>query len=167
MGEMAMRRLMVAAMVLFFLACALSPVLAGPPPARVGERERCPVCGMFVAKYPNWIVRVWAGGKWYAFDGVKDMMAWRFHPEQYGGTAGEIGAVWVRDYYTLEWVDGRKAFYVVGSDVYGPMGHELVPFASRPAAENFLQDHRGREIVTFDSVTPELISSLRRGMRMR
>ena len=152
------------------LACllfTLTPAAAGPP-GKVGPRERCPVCGMFVAKYPNWIVRVEAAGRWYAFDGVKDMMAWRFHPDQYDGVAWDkVGAVWVRDYYTLEWIDGRKAFYVVGSDVYGPMGHELVPFASRAAAENFLKDHRGKEVLAFDAVTPELIASLRRGMRMR
>ncbi len=163
-----MRRMIVVAMAAFSLFCLMGAASAEGPPAKVGPRERCPVCGMFVAKYPNWIVRVRADGRWYAFDGVKDMMAWRFHPEQYGGVPAEkIGAVWVRDYYTLEWIDGRKAFYVVGSDVYGPMGHELVPFASRPTAENFLRDHRGKQIVTFDGVTAELIASLRRGMRMR
>ncbi len=123
---------------------------------------------MFVAKYPNWITQVKAAGRWYFFDGVKDMMAWIFHPNQYDGVAADkLGEIWVRDYYTLEWIDGRKAFYVIGSDVYGPMGHELVPFSSRAAAVNFQKDHHGKQVLAFDDITPKLIESLRRGMRMR
>ena len=29
----------------------------------------------------------------------------------------------------------KEAFFVIGSDVYGPMGHELIPFASKADAE--------------------------------
>ena len=51
------------------------------------------------------------------------------------------------DYYALEPIDGRTAFYVVGSDVFGPMGKELIPFAQRAQAEEFLKDHKGRAIL--------------------
>ena len=56
---------------------------------------------------------------------------------------------------------------MIGSDVYGPMGHELIPFSSQDGAENFMKDHHGKEILTFDKITPELIKSMRVGQRMR
>ncbi|MEE4134737.1 MAG: nitrous oxide reductase accessory protein NosL, partial [Desulforhopalus sp.] len=62
---------------------------------------------------------------------------------------------------------GRHAFYVVGSDILGPMGHELIPFAERAAAENFLADHHGREIVPFVDISREMVDSLRQGSQMR
>ncbi len=153
-----------------FTTVALLWVAVGlcAPVKQIGTRERCPVCGMFVAKYPNWVTQVhWSDGARY-FDGVKDMMAWIFHPDQYNGIAQDsIKEIWVRDYYTLDWIDGRTAFFVMGSDTYGPMGHELIPFASRAAAENFLKDHHGRRILAFSEITADLIESLRHGMKMR
>ena len=59
-----------------------------------------------------------------------------------GKTPADIAAVQVTDYYALEPIDGRTAFYVVGSDVFGPMGKELIPFAKKAEAEEFLKDHR-------------------------
>jgi len=45
--------------------------LAARPP---GARDLCPVCGMVVAKYPNWIASVvWRDGHAHHFDGAKDM----------------------------------------------------------------------------------------------
>ena len=49
---------------------------------------------------------------------------------------------------------------VVGSSVYGPMGRELIAFAAEDQAREFLRDHRGKKILRFDAVTPELVRSL-------
>ena len=64
----------------------------------------------------------------------------------------------VTEFYNLEKIEARKALYVMGSDVMGPMGHELVPFATRADAEDFLKDHKGERILQFDEVTPEIIA---------
>ncbi|MGV1098896.1 nitrous oxide reductase accessory protein NosL [Thiovibrio sp. JS02] len=130
--------------------------------------ERCPVCGMFVAKYPDWLGQIHlADGGIRFFDGVKDLLAFYHHPGEYGAGEASVKDIWVKDYYTLEWVDGRAAFYVIGSDIYGPMGHEFIPFASRPAAENFRKDHKGTDILSFAQITAELVRSLRTGQKMR
>ena len=131
---------------------------------------RCSVCGMFVAKYPNWLTTIHYDDlkKVRFFDGVKDMMVFYFDPEQYNGPPREeIKDILVKDYYSLQWLSAKEALYVIGSDVYGPMGHELIPFSSRDGAENFMKDHHGKEILTFDKITPELIKSMRVGQRMR
>ena len=136
----------------------------------VSPDTRCSVCGMFVAKYPNWLTRIHYDDvkKIQFFDGVKDMMVFYFNPEHYGGAPRQkIKDILVKDYYSLELLSAKKTFFVVGSDIYGPMGHELIPFSSKDAAENFMNDHHGKQILTFDMITEELIESLRVGQRMR
>ena len=99
---------------------------------------------------------------------MKDLMVFYFDPEPYDGLPREaIKEIFVKDYYSLNWLSARESFYVIGSDIYGPMGHELIPFKTREAAESFSRDHHGKEIITFDEITPGLIESLRVGQRMR
>jgi nitrous oxide reductase accessory protein NosL len=136
----------------------------------VSAETRCSVCGMFVAKYPNWLATIHYDdpSQTRFFDGPKDMMVFYFNPEQYGGPSREtIKDIFVKDYYSLNQLPAKDAFYVIGSDIYGPMGHELIPFASRDAADSFLKDHHGKEVLPFDKITPELIESLREGQKMR
>jgi nitrous oxide reductase accessory protein NosL len=123
---------------------------------------------MFVAKYPVWVTQLHLrDGKVLFFDGVKDLMVFYRSPEKYSAQGKDITEVWVKDYYTLEWLDGRKAFYVIGSDVYGPMGHEFIPFAGAEEAENFKKDHKGTQIIPFDGITPTLLETMRQGQNMR
>jgi len=126
----------------------------------VPEDAKCPVCGMFVAKYPKWAAMLKDEAHTHYFDGVKDMMKFIFAPEAYGHKPMQDPEIKVTDYYTLEAIDGKAAFYVVGSDTYGPMGHELIPFTTKSKAETFRADHRGKQIVTFDEITPELVKTL-------
>lgn len=152
--------------VLFFL---LSLSAAHAFESEVGAGTRCTVCGMFVAKYPGWISKIiLKDGQSLYFDGVKDMLVYYFSPEKYGQAQGNPTAtLLVKDYYSLAEIEAKKAFFVVGSDVYGPMGHEFIPFSSNEAAEVFRQDHHGKEIVTFNAITSERVESMRAGQRMQ
>ncbi|MDH4331735.1 MAG: nitrous oxide reductase accessory protein NosL [Desulfobulbaceae bacterium] len=144
-----------------------TPLLAQPG-KEISPQERCPVCGMFVSKYPDWITQVrLSNGTVKFFDGVKDLMAFFLNPTSFGAPGQKIQEIWVKDYYTLAWVDGRSAWYVIGSDVYGPMGHEFIPFSSSAAAENFRKDHKGTKVVRFDEITEPLVQSMRHGQKMR
>lgn len=132
-------------------------------PVQPGARDKCPVCGMFVARYPDWVAEIrYPDGKTVFFDGVKDMYKYYFDIRTYdpGRSANEISAVFVTDYYTTELIDAHEAFFVVGSDVYGPMGRELIPFATRQGAEEFIRDHNGKHVLGFEEITPEVISTL-------
>ena len=153
-----------AAGVLLVLALAALPTAAGwLPPLSPAPGDKCPVCGMFVAKYPDWTAQVrFRDGKTVFFDGAKDLFKFYFDIGHYQPkrSAADVGAVYVTDYYTLEPIRARDAFFVVGSNVYGPMGRELIAFAAEEQAREFLQDHRGREILRFDAVTPELLRTL-------
>ncbi len=119
-----------------------------PDKINVPQKAKCPVCGMFVAKYPKWVAYMQdtKGNKLY-FDGVKDMMKYYFnHPDE------TFDPILVSDFYTLRPIDGKKAWYVIGSNVYGPMGEELIPFKTRQDAQTFLKEHFGKQIITFDQI---------------
>jgi len=134
---------------------------------RPKKDEKCPVCGMFVYKYPKWAAYIFYGPagdqKRLVFDGVKDMMKFYLDPVRWGYDANikrHISRMAVQDYYTLTFIPAESAWYVVGSDVYGPMGNELIPFASKEAAERFLKDHHGKRIVRFDEIEMNLLRKL-------
>jgi copper chaperone NosL len=133
------------------------------PPAKITPADKCPVCGMFVAKYPDFVDQiVFKDGSHVFFDGIKDMMKYYFDLKKYNPakTQADIGAILVTDYYNLTLIDGYKAWYVVGSDVYGPMGKELMPFKDEAAAKEFKIDHKGTAILSFQDITPALIKTL-------
>jgi copper chaperone NosL len=131
-----------------------------------GPRDLCPVCGMLVSKYPNWTaIVVGKDGHTHYFDGAKDMFKFLHAMPKYAPNCkrADIKFMVVTDFYNLEKIEATKALYVFGSDVMGPMGHELVPLATREDAEDFLADHKGRRILRYDEVTPDIIARIDAG----
>ena len=126
----------------------------------VPQEVKCPVCGMFVAKYPKWAALIEVETEKHYFDGVKDMMKFYIFDVDFPYDRNKIGEIEVTDFYTLKAIDAKEAFYVIGSDVYGPMGNELIPFLTKDAAQNFMTDHRGEKIIHFDEITPKLVMGL-------
>lgn len=146
---------------------------------------RCPVCGMRPALYPNWLAAIeTTDGRTFYFDGVKDMMKFSYEPQRYHETVAleDVKRMLVTDYYDLGRIDAREAWYVVGSNVFGPMGHELIPFRSKADAVTFSQDHINQDhinpvhkiqdhqiqdhqiqgVIPFSMITPEVVSGLDR-----
>jgi copper chaperone NosL len=72
----------------------------------------------------------------------------------------DVTAVSVMDYYSKASIDARQAFFVIWSDVYGPMGHEPIPFEKETDAKKFLKEHKGKRILRFKDITSKLIVSL-------
>lgn len=154
------RRAFLATVALALVAPARAGAMAFPDP---GPRDLCPVCGMVVSKYPAWTATVvYGNGHAHHFDGAKDLFKYLFDPARYarGHRAADIARIGVTEYYELRRIDARAAWYVIGSDVLGPMGHELIPLASRADAEEFLRDHGGRRILRFGEVTKGLAEKL-------
>ena len=138
--------------------------LSGIP--RPDARDLCPVCGMIVSKYPNWTATVlYNNGHAHHFDGAKDMFKYLQDLPKYapGHRQEDIRAIAVTDFYNLGKVDARQAFFVIGSDVLGPMGHEFVPLANRTDAEEFLRDHKGKRALAFYQVTAQLVDQVDNG----
>lgn len=164
-----MRRIISGLPVAVILLLLSTGSVRAAPAEGVDPSVRCSVCGMFVAKYNNWLAQIRLADQTVMyFDGVKDLLVFYFDPGGYSkASPKDIKEIWVRDYYSLQWLDGRAAFYVIGSDVYGPMGKEFVPFASREAADSFLRDHKGEKVLVFSEIGNDLVQSMRAGMKMR
>jgi nitrous oxide reductase accessory protein NosL len=132
-------------------------------PVKPGPKDKCPVCGMFVAKYTDFIaVLTFKDGTHAFFDGVKDMMRYYLNLQKYSPSRkrDDITQIRVTDYYSLGFIDGSKAFYVTGSDIYGPMGKELIPFEKEAAAREFLKDHKGKAVLRFQDIDKDVMKGL-------
>lgn len=151
---------------LFLPAVLLLPAsgtAADKTPCAPGPEVKCPVCGMFVAKYPDWIAEIhYKDGESVYFDGAKDLFKYLQRMERYAPdrTRENIKAIWFTEYYDMKPIKAEDAVFVLGSEVYGPMGKELIPVSCKEAALTFMADHGGDKIVTFEQVDPALIKTL-------
>ncbi len=144
---------------IFLLFLSLSSPLAAELTAP-GPRDRCPVCGMFVTPYPDWLAQIeFKDGSRKFFDGPKDMFHFylRLPKDNAVHSRENISDVYVTEYYSTKMLPADKLFFVSGSDVYGPMGKELIPVHTREAAETFKRDHKGNALYTFDQVTGDIL----------
>lgn len=126
--------------------------------SNIPKDAKCQVCGMFVSKYTNWVSTIKTPKETFYFDGPKDMFKFYFEPAKYAkDVALNDIAINVTDYYTLEQINAKSAFFVVGSNVMGPMGNEFIPFKDENSAKEFLKDHQGKNIFKFDEITLDMI----------
>lgn len=127
---------------------------------KVPKESKCPVCGMFIDRYPKWVSYMKIGKRDFYFDGVKDMMKYYIFNIDFPYDRENIKDIRVTDFYTLKSIDAKEAFYVVGSDIYGPMGEELIPFQTKKESQSFILDHKGERVIRFKDIEAELIMKL-------
>lgn len=133
-----------------------------PQPKVIGEQMSCGVCGMYPARFPEWQTQIiFKDGEMVPFDGAKDMFKYLLNMSAYakGHERAAVVAVWVKNHDTGAWLDGEAAYYVVGSSAVGPMGSELVPFAS-PGAAKVFQGKNGGTVSRFAEITLAMINKL-------
>lgn len=149
--------------VLVCLLCAGLAPATQTTPAAAPAKAKCPVCGMFVAKYPDWVASItFRDSTQVYFDGPKDLFTFYLDPGRYAPARkqADIAVIRVKDYYSLAVIDGRQAFYVIGGNVLGPMGKELVPFAVKDDAVGFMRDHKGVKVLRFNEITRAVLKGL-------
>ncbi len=132
-------------------------------PIKPKPKDKCPVCGMFTAKYPDFLAQIiFKDGSYITFDGSKDLFKYHIKLTSNNHTRklAEVDSIYVKDYYNLKFIDAYTAYFVVGSDVFGPMGKELIPFKNEADAKVFNKDHKGKIIVKFEEVTEAVMKSL-------
>jgi copper chaperone NosL len=146
-----------AAVAVLLVICAAAQATERKP-VEVKKSDKCKVCGMFVAGYPNWVSQIiFSDGTYALFDGPKDMFRYYFNIAKYNPskTQAEIDAIYVTEYYSAKPAEARKLLFVQGSDVNGPMGAEFIPIESNEKAKEFMKDHHGKKILTFDEIKKE------------
>lgn len=123
-------------------ACGGEPATPEPAKIRFGETI-CAECGMIISqpKYASSFAYEESEGRFKSlpFDDIGDMLAYmRKHSDLI-----PVG-VWVHDYASEEWIDAESAFYVHSSAIKSPMGHGIVAFADKAAAEKFAVETAGQ-----------------------
>ncbi|WP_298871362.1 nitrous oxide reductase accessory protein NosL [uncultured Bradyrhizobium sp.] len=160
-----MRRLLLAFLGALVLAgCGEKQVAQAPPPHRMTAELIGHYCGMNVLEHPgpkgqifvaSLIEPVW-------FSSARDTIAFTVLPDE----PKDIQAIYVTDMGKApswekpgvdNWIEARKALFVIGSRVKGGMGgDEAVPFSERSAAAKFVTDNGGR-IVSFADVPRDYV----------
>jgi nitrous oxide reductase accessory protein NosL len=137
-------------------------------PRSIPADARCPVCGMFPARSPDWAAQlIFQNGDTQFFDSPLTLWVYLHEVGHYapGRSAAEVAARWVRDGSSGSWIAADSAFYVHGSNALGPMrAGNLPPFASEAEARAFAQ-RRGGEVLRAAQLTPELLQRLIRPHR--
>ncbi|RID97620.1 nitrous oxide reductase accessory protein NosL [Simplicispira hankyongi] len=140
-------------------ASGLPLAAARPVPAGV----RCPVCGMYPARAPNWAAQIiFANGDAQFFDSPLSLFMYLNNVGRYtpGRSADDIVARYVTDFGSLQMLNATNAFYVVGSSAHGPMRAGNLPaFASEQAARAFAAQ-RGGEVRAFAGIDAALVQRL-------
>lgn len=141
--------------------------LAMIDPKPIPAAARCPVCGMYPARFPRWAAQtVFRDGASHYFDSPVDQFAYLQKIDRYGKgySREDVVVSYVTDHAAGQWIDAKRAFYVQGSTALGPMRTTDLPaFSSRQAADQFARTHGGT-VLTVAQVTPELIQSLNRNV---
>ncbi len=130
-------------------------------PVKISGNTRCPVCGMYPARYAKWHTQIlFDDGGYRAFDGPNDMFKYLSdmakYEKQYG--LGDIAAIYVKDFGNGKWLDAKKAFFVIDSKISGPMGKELIPFKDHKQAVKIANAGGGR-VARYSEINPEMIQS--------
>ncbi|MGD9250163.1 MAG: nitrous oxide reductase accessory protein NosL [Desulfobacterales bacterium] len=116
------------------------------------NRERCPVCDMFPARYPYHKNQIHTRDqRVYHFCSTQCLFAFLESDAPYAGRRVEPFLIWVVAYDTKTWVSARTAYYVVGTRKLGPMGSEAFAFDRKDRAQDFARQHGG-EVLPFKDV---------------
>ena len=117
-------------------------------PSEARTSDRCPVCGAFVYTNPNAITEIYLDGKYIYFDSPKDMVKFIKDMDFYISYRKlnikdkHIKSIYLRDYQTKNWIDGKKAYYV-------SLGEDLYAFSNLEDAKEFASLNNANNIKTF------------------
>lgn len=158
------------------LACALFAVFvlpgckekqaAAPPPIKLTQQAIGHYCGMNLLEHSGPKGQIFAASLiepvW--FSSARDAIAFTMLPDE----PKDIQAIYVSDMGKAaswdnpgadNWVEARKAVFVIGSRLKSGMGDdEAVPFSDRSAADSFVTEHGGR-VVGFSEVPRDYVLS--------
>lgn len=118
------------------------------------DDTRCKHCGMRIEPGSAWRTElVGDDGKVVAFDTPRcALQSWRS-----GKTAAK--SIRVQEYYDRQAREGSAVRFVIGGDVVGPMGADLVPVDPLRASK-FIQDHGAERAFQLEEITPEVLAAI-------
>lgn len=107
------------------------------------ETDICVFCKMAIRNDEYATQLVTKDGQSLKFDDIGCMHEWKSE----NGT-DTIGAEFVRDFHSLQWIDYNKAYYVYDSSIMTPMAYGVLSFHEQSAAQAFIDEHGTGKLMT-------------------
>lgn len=159
------RPLLLALLFSLMAACGNNDTATKTPetPVAILDADECHLCGMAMKTFPGpkgeAYEKMGFGGQQSEvrkFCSTRDLFSWYLQPENIDNT----NTIYVHDMARSDWnkpddehmIDGRKAWYVNGSNQMGAMGPTLAAFSQQSDAEFFAKQYGGR-ILRFEDIT--------------
>jgi len=123
----------------------------------VDNKDQCPVCHMYPARYPkNRCQLIDAQKAIYHFCSTQCLFTFLKDPRPFVNKDVKPMMIWVTDYPSGSWTSAKTAYYLVGSRIQGPMGHEAFAFDKNAEALS-LSRQDGGNVMMFPEVGIEKI----------
>lgn len=123
----------------------------------VDNKDLCPVCQMYPARYPkNRCQLIDTEKAIHHFCSTQCLFAFLKDPKPFVNKDVKPMMIWVTDYPSGSWISAKTAYYVVGSKVQGPMGYEALAFDKNADALS-LTRQEGGNVFMFPEVSIEKI----------
>jgi nitrous oxide reductase accessory protein NosL len=137
-----------------FILMAVATAVAAACKSKPSE-QRCKHCGMKIDPSSAWRATLVAtDGTSTSFDTPRcALTSWRSGKPQ-------AVLVQVQEYYERRWRSGEELRFVIGGDVVGPMGPDLVP-VDPTRATKFIQDHGADRALRLDEVTMDVLAGIK------
>lgn len=106
------------------------------------DTDVCEICAMAIADDQHATQIVLENDRVLKFDDLGCLYEWK---EDNG--EDEIGAEFVRDFLTEEWIQVEDATYVFDEDIDTPMAYGIISFKDATDAESYIEDHDAGELL--------------------
>ncbi len=146
--------------ILFLIVLFGMPNWAFSQPQKIESDKKCPLCGMYPARYPKFNCQIiFKDGSYEAFDSTIGLLVVLHFPDKTGIRLKQVAGIYFKDYLKGGWLEADKAFFVTGSEIRGPMGIQFVPVDSEQAAEELKKQANGKDIIHFKMITRQYLTN--------
>ncbi|MCL5125985.1 MAG: nitrous oxide reductase accessory protein NosL [Deltaproteobacteria bacterium] len=131
--------------------------------------QKCPVCGMMIGgpsgpsvavTYKNGHITGFEGvaaavfkdGHVVGFEGARCLFIYNCLPKKFNVDINDIAHQYVTDFVSKELINLSEAYLVLGSQVKGPMGYDLIAFTNKDNAADFARKYDGKWIVQLHEI---------------
>jgi nitrous oxide reductase accessory protein NosL len=120
---------------------------------------------MYPARYPKFNCQiVFKDGGYEAFDSAIGLLVYLHFPDKTGLNLKPVAEIYFKDYLKGSRLEADKAFFVIGSEIRGPMGVQFVPVDSEQAADNLKKQANGKDVVHYKMIDRQyLINAAKAG----
>jgi len=121
------------------------------------SENRCLVCGMYPARFPKHRAQVsMADGSHQHFCSNQCLVHFMADQKKYLKIPEKVKSIWVTVYPDGGYEYAMGLYYLVGSNIMGPMGKEALPYRLKSDADSAAEEHGG-SVIHFRALNPSKV----------